>query len=420
MADVWTEMFGAKLQGKDGAMVESSTLKNSKAVGIYFSAHWCPPCRGFTPKLAEWYSASLKEKGMEIVFVSSDRDVGAFDEYFAEQPWLSLPYSERETKDKLSKKFKVEGIPTFVILGSAGNIITKKGRECVSSDPTGTDFPWYPKSLKELLGTEFQTKAADGNKLETINISEFDGKKLGLYFSAHWCPPCRSFTPMLKDVYEKLKQKDEKFEIVFISSDREEEGFTEYFGEMPWKAIPYADRKRKQELSSHFEVSGIPSLIILDEERKTICPNAVAKVRNDKEGAKYPWLPELINEIDEDPEGIDEAPSIVVLQEKLSAEEKEKNKNALMPLAKKYREAATDGDQEFNFFLASTDGGELAERVRNECGENEEFGKAQVVLMDIQDRGGYYVFDKELTTDNVASFLADYSGKKLKRMQMGG
>jgi len=23
-----------------------------------------------------------------------------------------------------------------------------------------------------------------------------------IYFSAHWCPPCRGFTPVLKDFYE--------------------------------------------------------------------------------------------------------------------------------------------------------------------------------------------------------------------------
>ena len=28
-----------------------------------------------------------------------------------------------------------------------------------------------------------------------------------IYFSAHWCPPCRAFTPVLKDFYEVSKSK---------------------------------------------------------------------------------------------------------------------------------------------------------------------------------------------------------------------
>merc|ERR1712130_667492 len=57
------ETFGDVLLSKNdqGETVEgnTSTLLDDKYVGIYFSAHWCPPCRGFTPVLAESYNAYL-------------------------------------------------------------------------------------------------------------------------------------------------------------------------------------------------------------------------------------------------------------------------------------------------------------------------------------------------------------------------
>merc|ERR1712167_104473 len=82
---------------------------SGKPMGLYFSAHWCPPCRGFTPKLAEYYNNGLKDK-MEIIFVSSDRDQASFDEYSKEMPWLVLPYEKRDEKNILSKVFGVQGI----------------------------------------------------------------------------------------------------------------------------------------------------------------------------------------------------------------------------------------------------------------------------------------------------------------------
>ena len=34
-------------------------------------------------------------------------------------------------------------------------------------------------------------------------------------------------------------------EIIFVSSDQDEEGFEEYFGEMPWLALPYDSKTKK-------------------------------------------------------------------------------------------------------------------------------------------------------------------------------
>merc|ERR1712045_671815 len=81
------ELLGSQLAGKDGEVETKVALAGKTHVLLYFSAHWCPPCRGFTPKLAERYNEGLKDN-MEIIFVSSDQDSSQFDAYFKEMPWL--------------------------------------------------------------------------------------------------------------------------------------------------------------------------------------------------------------------------------------------------------------------------------------------------------------------------------------------
>ena len=144
-------LFGSKLQTQAGPVDTAAALSGKGHVGIYFSAHWCPPCRGFTPKLAEWYNANAEKLGMEIVFVSSDKDAGQFDEYFGEMPWAALPFAERDLKASLSKKFKVNGIPAFVIVDGNGNLVTDKGRNGLASDPTALSFPWAPKTFGDIF-----------------------------------------------------------------------------------------------------------------------------------------------------------------------------------------------------------------------------------------------------------------------------
>ncbi|KAK6115153.1 hypothetical protein DH2020_007422 [Rehmannia glutinosa] len=74
----------------------------------------------------------------------------------------------------------------------------------------------------------------------TVKISDLEGKIVGIYFSANWYPPCHNFTPILANAYEQLKNYDPGFEIVFVSSDEDQNAFDEYRALMPWLAIPFS------------------------------------------------------------------------------------------------------------------------------------------------------------------------------------
>lgn len=103
MSSPLVDLLGENVQNKSKDEVAvSSLLGEGKILGLYFSAHWCGPCRAFTPNLVKFYE-SFKETNtgdeeLEIVFVSSDRDEVAFEEYYKEMPWLSLNFSSRELK----------------------------------------------------------------------------------------------------------------------------------------------------------------------------------------------------------------------------------------------------------------------------------------------------------------------------------
>merc|ERR1711963_1138082 len=137
------ELLGETVQGKEGTVDVSTFDTEDYIVGIYFSAHWCPPCRGFTPVLAETYKKIVAAgKKFEIVFVSSDRDQASFDEYYAEMPWKAIPLSDGEKKEALGGKYGVRGIPTLVLVrGGTGETITVDGRAKVMNDTEGANSP---------------------------------------------------------------------------------------------------------------------------------------------------------------------------------------------------------------------------------------------------------------------------------------
>jgi nucleoredoxin len=141
--DAIYDLFGSKLKNAKKRSVSVDELSN-KIIGVYFSAHWCPPCRAFTPKLVEFHDSLQKSgKPFEVVFVSSDRDKKAMYKYMKEMkmPWLALPHGDKH-KESLSTKYSVRGIPKLVILNSSGEVITENGRGEVMSGGTSAFDKW--------------------------------------------------------------------------------------------------------------------------------------------------------------------------------------------------------------------------------------------------------------------------------------
>jgi len=88
-----------------------------------------------------------------------------------------------------------------------------------------------------------------------------------LLLSAHWCPPCRAFTPEAGKFYKTLQTSNPgALEVIFVSSDEDDESFGHYYAEQPWTSIPFSDETSRQELGQRFGVRGIPSFIVLNGE----------------------------------------------------------------------------------------------------------------------------------------------------------
>lgn len=116
-----------KRSGEDVVAAPADALEGKEYIAVYYSAHWCPPCRLFTPKLSKFYDETVKEHPeFEIVFVSSDRSPKAMAEYmnYAEMNFLAVEFSK--ARDTPLREHAARGIPYLILLDADGNVLIEK------------------------------------------------------------------------------------------------------------------------------------------------------------------------------------------------------------------------------------------------------------------------------------------------------
>jgi hypothetical protein len=134
------ELVGSELIDANGNKVDVRSLQG-KIIGLYFSAHWCRPCRDFTPKLVEFRNTNAKD--FEVIFVSSDRSAADQQKYMQESGmnWPAVPY-QSECKAILKDRFSIRGIPALIIVDGKGNLISAQGRSEVDANSKTTLAKW--------------------------------------------------------------------------------------------------------------------------------------------------------------------------------------------------------------------------------------------------------------------------------------
>lgn len=129
--------------------------------------------------------------------------------------------------------------------------------------------------------------------VEDGKLVRFDESKLNpvqfyaIYYSAHWCGPCRAFTPELVSFYNEFKPKHPEFEIIFVSCDQTEAGMLTYMKEasMPWPAAHFSSVDRQPEGwvdhsgMGKYAGNGIPCLVLIDASSGSVMSDSYERGR---------------------------------------------------------------------------------------------------------------------------------------------
>lgn len=85
------------------------------------------------------------------------------------------------------------------------------------------------------------------------------------YYSASWCPPCRTFTPELVRFFGRYRAKG-NLQVILVPSDKSEEDSIAYLKDyrMPWPALKLSEASGSDIPRSRS--TGIPAMVLTDKD----------------------------------------------------------------------------------------------------------------------------------------------------------
>jgi len=146
--------------------------------------------------------------------------------------------------------------------------------DTLSEESTNRLLEWKPVLENQSVFDEMldgNLVMLDGKEFADHALTQRPEKFYVFYYTASWCPPCRSYTPELIKFYERAKKKNNNFELILVTSDRSPDAMLKYAvdAKMPWPHVSF-DAARDVRAKLNHGVTGIPSVIVCDLEGNVI------------------------------------------------------------------------------------------------------------------------------------------------------
>ncbi|EPB77967.1 hypothetical protein ANCCEY_02953 [Ancylostoma ceylanicum] len=181
----------------------------------------------------------------------SNSDEGGSSQ-LAQPGWYVYAPQLLATKSRLLRALGFEFPPSLIVVDTVSrSVVTTEGRRLLADDVNGASFPWWPPAAVEVLKGNV-IKRVDG-AVETSDFSTINTTVRGLLFGAQW---------------------------------------------MPWPAFSY-DPAKTLALTRVYNISGIPSLILLDQAGRVITNHGRSSLLEDPAGRYFPWGPRPLYELNE-------------------------------------------------------------------------------------------------------------------------
>ncbi|GFE54538.1 apicoplast-associated thioredoxin family Atrx1, putative [Babesia ovis] len=97
----------------------------------------------------------------------------------------------------------------------------------------------------------------------------------------------KDFTANLARIQEAMRASGRKFQVVYVNVDQKQVDGVDHFKDMPWYALPFDDKSRVSQLCQLYDITGIPSVVLVNSDGTVINDRALYHMAHKPND--FPW-----------------------------------------------------------------------------------------------------------------------------------